>query len=90
MQIHTNLASGGLNKVVGAEVKARSANLEKSQVSFAESDSLDQSLTKIPDVRTEEISRARALVADPSYPPRETIRRLSNLLALEMVGRTEE
>jgi hypothetical protein len=90
MQIHTNLASGGLNKVVGAEVKARSANLEKSELSFAESDSLDRSLSKVPDVRTEEVARARSLVADPSYPPRETIRRLSNLLAMEMVARNEE
>ena len=89
MQIHTNLATGGLNRVAGAEVKAKAVGNDQPQVSFSESESLERSLKGVPDVRADHVARAQALVEDPAYPPRETIRRISNLLAMEINGKSE-
>ena len=38
-------------------------------------------LRKIPDVRADEVARARALVQDPSYPLPEILRQIAFLLA---------
>ncbi len=38
-------------------------------------------LRRVPDVRPEEVARARRLIADPAYPSSETLRRVAFLLA---------
>jgi hypothetical protein len=43
---------------------------------------LEARFTDAPDIRPDVVARARALVADPQYPPAETIRKIANLLAI--------
>lgn len=53
------------------------------QVNFSATEAVDKALSATPDVRAEEVERARQLIGDPSYPPPETIRKLSELLAVQ-------
>ncbi|HEY1171413.1 MAG TPA: hypothetical protein VGH19_08605 [Verrucomicrobiae bacterium] len=41
-------------------------------------------MAQTPDVRADVIARAKKLVADPAYPPTETIRKIANLLAVNL------
>jgi len=52
--------------------------------SFAASSELAQKLVATPVVRTDEVSRAKALIADPNYPDDKTIRAIAQQLADEI------
>lgn len=41
---------------------------------------LNQALSGQPEVRSEVVARARALAADPSYPPPDVIRRVGEMI----------
>jgi hypothetical protein len=43
-----------------------------------------------PTVRASEVARARDLIRDVNYPPRETIERISRLLAIKWLPEPEE
>lgn len=45
-----------------------------------QNDNLIQSLRSQPDVRPEVLERARQLVADPGYPPKDVINAIANIL----------
>jgi len=51
-------------------------------VSFSTSDSLKSQLSKISTVRSEQVARAKQLVADGQYPPDYVLNRIANLLAI--------
>jgi len=51
---------------------------------FENSRALEAGLDQLPDVRADKVEEARKLIADPAYPPRETLRRIATLLAMEM------
>jgi hypothetical protein len=55
-------------------------------ISFESSANLSSALSSAPDSRADVIARAEKLVADPSYPPPETIRRIANLLAANLIN----
>jgi hypothetical protein len=50
-------------------------------MSLSSASSLKAALDSTPDVRTAEVDRAKALVADRAYPPPSTLEKLSALLA---------
>jgi len=50
---------------------------------FENSRALEARLKDLPDVRPNKVEQARHLIGDPTYPPRETIRQISALLALK-------
>ena len=52
--------------------------------SFQETDAVNGALLQTPDVRPEAVARARALIADPQYPPPSTINAISNLVAANL------
>ncbi len=52
------------------------------ETTFGQTDELDQTLRAQPNTRQEAVSRAKGLIADASYPPPETIKRIANLLAM--------
>ncbi len=52
------------------------------QAQFGGSDALNEALSQIPDSRPEVVENAKSLIADVNYPPPETIRKLSQLLAI--------
>ena len=50
-------------------------------VSFPASDSLKNQLNAISTIRPDQVARAKALVADPNYPPDYVVKRIAVLLA---------
>ena len=53
-------------------------------VDFASTERLERALKSTPDVRADEVARAKALIGQVDYPPMDTINKLSNLLAMNM------
>ena len=49
---------------------------------FETSRALEARLKDLPDVRADKVEDGKRLIGDPEYPPRETIRRIAALLAL--------
>ena len=52
-----------------------------SMTAFEESRRLNQALTGTPEVRADQVARAKALVADPNYPSTEQLGKIAGLLA---------
>jgi hypothetical protein len=48
---------------------------------FEESHRLDQVLSDTPEVRPDQVARAKALVADPTFPSKEQLGKIAGLLA---------
>jgi hypothetical protein len=55
---------------------------ESDQATFQRSEALNQAFQSTPDVRPDQVARARELIGNVEYPPRETIAKLSTLLAM--------
>jgi hypothetical protein len=47
---------------------------------------VERALKNVLDTRAESVDRARGLIADVSYPPLETIRKISRLLAIKIAS----
>ena len=48
---------------------------------------LKQKLDTKPDIRADKVARGKALIADPNYPSKETMRNVAGLLAKKLAGR---
>jgi hypothetical protein len=51
-------------------------------VAFEQVQSLEQALKNIPEVRSDKVEQAKALIANVQYPPQELISRIADLLAM--------
>jgi len=51
-------------------------------VSFSSSDSLNSQLSQLSSVRPEQVDRARALVADESYPSDDVLKQVADKLTI--------
>jgi len=51
---------------------------------FRAAAALERALQSRPDIRPERVEETRALVGQPTYPPRETIQKLASLLAMHL------
>ena len=49
--------------------------------SFEETHRLNQSLAATPEVRADQVARAKALIADSNYPSEKQLDKIANLLA---------
>lgn len=58
--------------------------MDADAATFSGSEAMNQALAGVPDKRVEVIQRAQKLLGDPTYPPRETIHQLSELLAMRL------
>jgi len=85
MEIHFHLRSleaagaSGLNRAGMKETKAA-----QDEVAFENSRALTAALQNTPESREDVVQRAVELVGDVNYPPPETIRMISHLLAIQM------
>jgi hypothetical protein len=84
MQVDPKLTAGVVTWVDTSHTVARKARAETDHVTFAGAKALEEAYKGVPDVRQDVVSRARELVAQSTYPPPETIKRLANLLAMEL------
>ncbi len=84
MEIQPNQNAGAVNNALTPRGASRPRKPAPEEVSFAATANVDQALRDLPAMRVEAVERAQKLVGDPTYPPRETIHQLSELLALAM------
>lgn len=84
MEINSNLNPGRVRSVSANTSAARPPSPASDQAVFRGAAELNQALHGTPDNRAAVVERAKALAADPSYPPLETINRIANLLALHL------
>lgn len=84
MEIQPNQRAGGLTPTSVTGHETPRAAKPASTVSFEGAAGLDRALQSTPNQRAEEVSRAQSLKSDNAYPPPETIRKLSNLLAMHL------
>jgi hypothetical protein len=61
--------------------KPAASTLSSSVSGFEESQHLDKTLSNMPEVRAEEVARAKALVADPNYPSPKQMEKVAGVLA---------
>lgn len=71
--------------VPSAKTKGTSG-VGESETSFQQSEGLTSALSSVPDSRAELVARAEKLIASPSYPPPEMIKRIANLLAATLIS----
>jgi hypothetical protein len=67
----------------------RGTRAAQDEVAFENARALTSALHDTPSVRDEVVRRATDLVGDVNYPPPETIRMISNLLAIQLEPDTE-
>ncbi len=84
MEIQPNPNTGPVQNAFNSRGVTRPRKPSAEEVSFAASSNADQALRDLPMVRVDAVERAQKLVGDPTYPPRETIKKLSHLLAMRM------
>ncbi len=91
MQIDSNLSPNTVARTSPAATQAaKAANAPVvDSASFAQAEAINQSLKGEPDVRSSEVERARTLVGQVQWPPEIVIRRISNLLAVNMAAGNE-
>lgn len=86
MEIKLDVNTPKVQAVNGPQPAARSAKAAEPKVEFSNAAALDRALKATPDVRSEEVERARKLVNDTNWPPPETIQKLSTLFAMKAVA----
>jgi len=63
---------------------SRAARVAEDEVAFENSRALTTALHNTPESRDDIVRRATELVGDVNYPPPETIRMISHLLAIQL------
>lgn len=63
---------------------SRTARVAEDEVAFENSRALTTALHNTPESREDVVRRATELVGDVNYPPPETIRMISHLLAIQI------
>ena len=84
MEIRFPSSTGAIERAYSARSAARDTQVAFDEVTFENTRALRTALTQKPDVRSDIVAHARDLVADPNYPPMETILKISHLLALKL------
>ena len=84
MEVKLNSGVGGVVPPSAHGIKPRHHRTTTDETSFQGYAALNGALEKTPDVRPAAVARAKELANDPKYPPTEAIRRIANLLAMNM------
>ena len=64
-----------------SQIGIREAGLGADQPSFETAETLNRALEQIPATRAAQVTQAKSLLTDTTYPPPELIRRISALIA---------
>jgi hypothetical protein len=89
MEINTNLSTTGVNGAVTSPRSAPAPNMPSDRVSLTNSSALEQALDSVPASRPEMVERAKALIADPSYPSPDTLSAVSRQLASALLAENQ-
>jgi hypothetical protein len=86
MEINANMNIGSIKGMTPTRQSTPAPKSAGEETSFAGSVALDGALSKVPDVRTDAVARARDLINDPSYPSAEVVKKLSNFFAAKLTA----
>lgn len=81
MRVTGNSEPSGAAEAQAAKVQVRKARPSKETLALSASEELAGALKQIPEVRAEQVARAKELVNDPSYPSDAVLGKVSGLLA---------
>jgi flagellar hook-length control protein FliK len=81
MRIEGNNEVARSAKLQAAAQTREPAKAESDAVDLSRGSKLETSLSASPEVRTEEVSRAKALITDDSYPSAEVINHVAKVMA---------
>lgn len=84
MEVKPNQNTSPISPVSMHRTEVRRVQPAAEQVNLEGAAAVNRALQATPAVRPEVVERARTLVGDPTYPPRETILKLSHLLAMNL------
>jgi hypothetical protein len=76
--------NNGIARVGGTQAPTQSKDPQKTEhalVDLAKASTLETALKASPEMRTEQVERAKALIADASYPSAEVINHVAKVLA---------
>ncbi|HEY1789937.1 MAG TPA: hypothetical protein VGJ73_17460 [Verrucomicrobiae bacterium] len=86
MEVEFNAGLTGNIPVSQSPVRREPAQSAASEMSFDNTQALEQTLKETPTVRPEAINRAAALLSDPGYPSDEVMNRVATVLAQNIGG----
>jgi hypothetical protein len=84
MEVNANFGTSGIGGPVPPKRSAANGKKAVETASFASSAAMDKTLKNAPDSRPEAVDRAKGLISDVAYPPLETIKKISKLLAINI------
>lgn len=82
VKLDTHINPVGRNSTV--QRRPRKPAPASDTVQLDQTANLKRSLASTPEVRAAAVERARSLIADPNYPPKETVLQMASLLAARM------
>jgi hypothetical protein len=86
MQVDPKFTTGAVTWVNTSQPVARKSRVDSEHVNFSSADALNDDYRKVPEVRVDAVSKAKELVAQATYPPPETIKKIANLLAMQLAN----
>ncbi len=84
MQVDPKLTTSAIGRPDTSQPLIRKAKTDSDYATFSRTEALHKAYSDVPDVRAEAVSKAKELVSSSTYPPPETIKRISNLLAMQL------
>jgi len=85
MEVSLNLRKlDGTSTAPAARNAVKETSTAGDEVALENSRALTRALAETPPVRADVVRRAAELVGQAAYPPPETIRKISHLLAIQM------
>jgi hypothetical protein len=85
MEINLNTNIDSVTRANNLTTQGRDVRPIKEQVSFENSNALNQALLTTPDVRSDEVKRVGyQVLGSVPYPPEETMAKIAHLLAMEL------
>ena len=80
MRVETNSELSRIGRIQAA-TPLRKTPTEPKMVDLGKTDALNAALKATPDVRAEQVARARALIRDPGYPSDQVVYQVAKVLA---------
>ncbi len=84
MKIDSNRSPVALTKISARVDQAAGPSADSVAGNFADSTKLNDKLADVPDVRPDEVARARVLISDQNYPDGKIIRDVARRLVDEI------
>jgi len=84
MEIKLNTNIDSVSRVAAGQPKKTEVKTQGAGAAFEKSEALNQSLRQLPESRAELVASAKEKTALSTYPPPETIKKISALLSMHI------